>query len=196
TILGVLRSRRKRPAAQTCMEGETAPYLPRPPTRRSRGAKSREPGMRWCKVGPVTRSAGAVAAGDRQTAEAGAQVLREGGSAVDAICAAAFAAFVVEPPLCSPAGAGALLFGDVHHGFHLLDFFACAPGLGLKAPPARLDFHVVDVDFGPTVQQFHVGRGSVAVPGALPGLLEAHRRAGRLPLPEVLAPAIALARHG
>lgn len=152
--------------------------------------------MRWCKVGPVTRSAGAVAAGDRQTAEAGAQVLREGGSAVDAICAAAFAAFVVEPPLCSPAGAGALLFGDVHHGFHLLDFFACAPGLGLKAPPARLDFHVVDVDFGPTVQQFHVGRGSVAVPGALPGLLEAHRRAGRLPLPEVLAPAIALARHG
>jgi gamma-glutamyltranspeptidase / glutathione hydrolase len=144
----------------------------------------------------VTRSTGAVAAGDRQTAEAGAQLLEAGGSAVDAICAAAFAAFVAEPPLCSPAGAGALLFGDVRHGFHLLDFFACAPGRGLKAAPAQLDFHVVDVDFGPTVQQFHVGRASVAVPGALPGLLEAHRRAGRLPLAEVVAPAIALAREG
>jgi gamma-glutamyltranspeptidase / glutathione hydrolase len=144
----------------------------------------------------MTVSTGAVAAGDRQTAEAGAEVLRAGGSAVDAICAAAFAAFVVEVPLCSPAGAGALLFGDVRHGFHLLDFFACAPGLGLKTGPGRLDFHAVDVDFGPTVQRFHVGRASVAVPGALPGLLEAHRRAGRLPLADVVAPAVTLARHG
>jgi gamma-glutamyltranspeptidase / glutathione hydrolase len=144
----------------------------------------------------VTRTTGAIAAGDRQTAEAGAEVLEAGGNAVDAICAAAFAAFVVEPPLCSPAGAGALLFGDVRHGFHLLDFFACAPGLGLEARPAKLDFHVVDVDFGPTVQQFHVGRGSVAVPGALPGLLEAHRRAGRLALSEIVAPAVALGREG
>ena len=143
----------------------------------------------------MSRSTGAVAAGDRQTAEAGARILRAGGNAVDAVCAAAFAAFVVETPLCSPAGAGALLFGDVKHGFHLLDFFACAPGLGLEAPP-KLDFHVVDVDFGPTVQQFHVGRGSVAVPGMLPGLLEAHRRAGRLPLAEIVAPAVSLARDG
>lgn len=141
--------------------------------------------------------AGAVAAGDPQTAQAGAEALRAGGNAVDAVCAASFAAFVVEPPLCSPAGAGAVLFGDAHHGFHGLDFFACAPGLGLHAPPAdELDFHRVEVDFGPAVQQFHVGRGAAAVPGVLPGLLELHRRAGRLPLPEVVVPAVAFARDG
>jgi gamma-glutamyltranspeptidase / glutathione hydrolase len=138
---------------------------------------------------------GVVAAGDPQTAEAGAHMLRAGGSAVDAVCGAAFAAFVTEAPLCSPAGGGALLYGGGHDGLHLLDFFAAVPGIGLPHVPPE-DFFSVDVDFGPTVQQFHIGRGSVAVPGALLGLLAAHRRAGRLPLREVIAPAVALARRG
>lgn len=144
----------------------------------------------------VTGSRGVVAAGDSQTAEAGASVLRAGGNAVDAVCAAAFAAFVAEMPLCSPAGAGVLMAGDADAGFRCFDFFTVAPGLGLKSRPSPLDFQDVTVDFGPATQVFHVGRGAASVPTAAFGLLEAHRALGRMPLAELLMPAIGLARQG
>lgn len=140
-------------------------------------------------------SRGAIAASDPQTAEAGATVLAQGGNAVDAIVAAAFASFVAEPPLTSPAGGGALLHGSVDAGWTLVDCMACTPGRGLVSRP-DLDFFAIEVDFGPTTQAFHVGRGSVAVPGLLPGLVEAHQRSGSLPLKTVLEPAIHLARSG
>ena len=135
-----------------------------------------------------------VAAGHHETAQAGAIVLRSGGNAVDAVCGAAFASFVCEPPLTSPMGAGILLHGSAEQGWHLSDFFARMPGLGARPPD--LDFFEVEVDFGATTQTFHVGKGAVAVPGALRGLLHAHEHHGRLPLVEVLAPALHLAAHG
>ena len=49
---------------------------------------------------------GAVAAGHRLTAAAGARVLEEGGNAVDACVAAAFASWVAESPLTGPVPAG------------------------------------------------------------------------------------------
>ena len=52
---------------------------------------------------------GAIAAGSRPTAEAGARVLEEGGNAVDACIAAAFAAWVAEGPLTGPTGGGFFL---------------------------------------------------------------------------------------
>lgn len=138
---------------------------------------------------------GIVAAGDPRTAEAGATALAAGGNAIDAVCAAAFASFVVEPPLTSPAGAGVLLHGAPDRGFEILDFFATVPGLDLiQRPP--LDFHRVDVHFGSAVQPFHIGRGSAAVPGNLQGLLAVHAEHGQLPLADVMAPAISLARDG
>ncbi|MEZ4319629.1 MAG: gamma-glutamyltransferase [Myxococcota bacterium] len=138
-----------------------------------------------------------VAAGDGQTAEAGVEVLRAGGNAIDAVCAAAFASWVVEPPLGSPAGAGLLLHGNADRGIGLLDFFTRVPGRGL--PPvdrASIDFQAVTVDYGPTTQEFHVGRGSAALPTCVYGLVEAHRRFGSLPLAEVVQPALHLARDG
>jgi gamma-glutamyltranspeptidase/glutathione hydrolase len=138
---------------------------------------------------------GVVAAGAQVTAEAGAQVLAAGGNAVDAVCAASFAAFVAEGLLCSPAGGGAALIADADHGARVLDFFASVPGLGLPAG-APHDFTNVDVDFGPTVQQFHVGRAAAAVPGALRGILQLHTRAGRLPLSELVTAAVAAGQHG
>lgn len=140
---------------------------------------------------------GIVAAGDRHTAEAGALALAAGGNAIDAVCAAGFASFVAEPPLTSPAGAGVLLHGSADRGFRCLDFFAAVPGRDLvKRPP--LDFQPVTVDFGTgtTTQTFHVGRAAAAVPGALHGLVAAHEAHGRLPLSDVLAPAVRLAREG
>ena len=137
---------------------------------------------------------GVVAAGDAQTARAGTVALEAGGNAVDAVCAAAFASFVAELPLTGPAGAGLVLHGSAREGWWVHDFFARVPGRGGR--PAELDFHPIVVDFGATTQTFHMGRGSAAVPGALPGLLGLHRAHGRLPLRAVLEPAQRLATEG
>ncbi|WP_299069897.1 gamma-glutamyltransferase [Accumulibacter sp.] len=138
---------------------------------------------------------GVIAASDPHTAVAGARMLRRGGNAVDAIVAAKLAATVTELPLTSLAGGGACLWGDARDGYEVVDFFAAMPGRGLAAFPV-LDFAPVAVDFGQTTQTFHVGKGAAAVPGELVGLLELHRRAGRLSLAEVVAPAVAWARDG
>ena len=83
---------------------------------------------------------GAVAAGHPLTASAGARMLEEGGNAVDACVAAAFAGAVCESFLTSPGAGGFML---VHRArdrtARLADFFVSAPGLGLKHTRRRGD---------------------------------------------------------
>jgi gamma-glutamyltranspeptidase/glutathione hydrolase len=139
---------------------------------------------------------GAIAAGHPLTAEAGARVLAEGGTAVDACLAAAFVSWVVESPLTGPGGGGFLL---VHRArdrrTRLLDFFVTAPGDGLRRAPAEME--TIDVDFdGSTRQAFRVGAASVAVPGAVAGLATAHRLYGTVPWERLFEPAIELAQEG
>ncbi len=139
---------------------------------------------------------GVVAAGQQETAACAAEILRAGGNAVDAAIAAAAASFVAEPLLASAGGGGMMTVAVPGQDAAVVDFFSNAPGLGLPATPAQLDFAGVDVDFDAAIQEFHVGRGSAAVPGALPGLAIAHRQFGSMPLPELMAPAVRLARAG
>jgi gamma-glutamyltranspeptidase/glutathione hydrolase len=133
---------------------------------------------------------GAIAAGHGLTAEAGARVLASGGNAVDACVAAACAAFVSEGPLTGPAGGGFLLL-HVDGRPTFLDCFFAAP----STQGGEMEEVVVDFADAST-QVFHIGQASVAVPGLLPGLEEAHRRFGRLPWRELVEPAIELARAG
>jgi gamma-glutamyltranspeptidase/glutathione hydrolase len=137
---------------------------------------------------------GAIAAGHRLTAEAGADVLRAGGNAVDAAVAAAAVAWVCESPLTGPGGGGFLLFHETASGrTRLLDFFVAVPA----RPAGREELLELAVDFdGDTQQLFHTGPAAVAVPGTACGLWEAHRRFGSLPWAELLAPAARLAREG
>ena len=140
---------------------------------------------------------GAIAAGHPLTARAGAQVLEEGGNAVDAAVAAAFVSWVAESPLTGPGAGGFML---VHRGrdrsTRVLDFFTSVPGLGLSRGVAS-EMVSVDVEFtSSSTQVFHIGGASVAVPGAPLGLEEAHRAYGSLPWRELFAPAIELARKG
>ena len=93
---------------------------------------------------------GAIAAGSRHTAEAGALVLEEGGNAVDACVAAAFAAAVAEGPLIGPAGGGFFL-GWVDGEVTLLDCFFAAPTSALG------EIEDITVDFGDSTQSYHVG---------------------------------------
>ena len=142
---------------------------------------------------------GAVAAGHRLTAEAGARVLAEGGNAVDACVAASFAAWAAESPLTGPgAGGFALVLPADGRAPRVADFFVSTPGLGRPAAPGA-EMHAIDVGFGgdsETTQVFRIGEASCAVPGTAFGLESVHASYGRLPWSELLQPAIELARGG
>ncbi|MGH9086151.1 MAG: gamma-glutamyltransferase [Acidimicrobiales bacterium] len=141
----------------------------------------------------------AVASGHRATTAAAVEVLQAGGNAVDACVAAGFAASVAEPTLTSLGGGGFLLARTPEGEEVLFDFFVDTPGRGAPDPaerPGGVDFEEVVVSFTGADQGFHVGLGSVAVPGCLPGWLHAHRRLGRVPLDEVVGPARRLAAEG
>ena len=131
---------------------------------------------------------GVVAAGHPLTAEAGAEVLREGGNAVDAAVCAVLASFAVESPL---TGFGAGGFMMVHRGAEtvLIDFFVAAPGKdgierGAELVPVPVHF---DAE---TVQTFYVGPASCGVPGTAAGLELALRRFGSVPLAELVGPGV------
>ena len=139
---------------------------------------------------------GAIAAGHALTAEAGAEVLREGGNAVDACIAAAFMSWVVESPLTGPGGGGFLLVRDSSTGrVRLHDFFTAGPGQGLTGEVGEME--EVDVEFDrDTTQVFRIGAASCGVPGTIAGLDAAHRAYATLPWRRLAEPAIAAARDG
>ncbi|WP_426573273.1 gamma-glutamyltransferase family protein [Aquihabitans sp. McL0605] len=139
---------------------------------------------------------GTVAAGHERAADAAALMLAAGGNAFDAIIAAGFASAVCEPGFTSLAGGGFLLARTAAGTDTLFDFFVDTPGLGRPPESADPVFEEVRVSFAAAEQTFHCGPGSVAVPGVLAGYLHVHRKLGRLPLGQVVAPAIELAHGG
>ncbi len=141
---------------------------------------------------------GVISAGDQHTAAAGAEMLRAGGNAVDASVAAAFASFIAEVGVVHLGGSGmAQVFrpanGNQSYDCTTLDFFSTMPGLGNQPASRDLDFERVVIDFGPTTQDFYLGRGSVAVPGNIAGLCKLAEEFGHLPFSTILGPAIELA---
>ena len=137
---------------------------------------------------------GVVAAGHRVTAEAAVEVLRAGGNAFDGAVAALAAACVAEPVLASLGGGGFLLAMTSRGERTLYDFFCQTPGR--VRPEDELDFHPVMVDFSAAQQEFHTGFGAVATPGMVAGMFAVNRELGRMPMRELLEPAMALARDG
>ncbi|HUZ85127.1 MAG TPA: gamma-glutamyltransferase [Gaiellales bacterium] len=141
---------------------------------------------------------GAVAAGHRVTAEAGAAALAAGGNAVDAVVAAGVMSWAAEPGLTGPCGGGFVL---VRPGGGrppaLLDAFTAIPGRELPAGRelAAVDHVVVPFD-EQTTQSFHIGPAACAVPGVVAGLFAVHSRYGRLPWRDLLMPAAEAAERG
>jgi gamma-glutamyltranspeptidase/glutathione hydrolase len=138
--------------------------------------------------------AGAVACGHKETALAAKQIIEEGGNAFDAAVASLFAACVAEPVLASLGGGGFLLARPASGKPLLYDFFAQTPIA--KQPLEDIDFFPIHADFGETVQEFHIGRGSIAVPGTVKGMFAVYQDLCSLPLHILLQPAIELARKG
>jgi gamma-glutamyltranspeptidase/glutathione hydrolase len=137
---------------------------------------------------------GVVAAGHPLTAEAGAQVLREGGNAVDAAVGAMLMSFAAEPLLTGLGAGGYMMVAGGGQEPVLLDFFVQAPERATDGSAAELD--AVDVSFGDAVQVFYIGPASCGVYGAPAGVCEAAARWGTIDLATLAAPAAKLAREG
>ncbi len=138
---------------------------------------------------------GVIASGHPRTAQAGADVLRQGGNAVDAALGAMLVSFACEPLLTGLGAGGYMLVAPPGEEPALLDFFVEAPGRG--ADPARREELVpISVSFGDAIQVFNIGAASVGTFGVPAGICEAARRYGSVPLAELVRPAATLAREG
>jgi gamma-glutamyltranspeptidase / glutathione hydrolase len=136
-----------------------------------------------------------VAAGHPATAEAGVEILADGGSAADAAVAACLASCVAETVMTGLLGGGHAIYLDAATGtVETLDCFVAVPGLG--APPRRPALVELQVPFGAELVHYAVGPASCGVPGVPAGLDALRSRFGRLPWPRLCEPALALARTG
>lgn len=141
------------------------------------------------------KSNSVVAAGHVLTARAAAEILEDGGNAFDAALAGAFMAFVVEAVFCAPGGGGFLMARRAESDkAALFDFFVETP---LKRrPEGEISFYPIHADFGPAKQEFHIGLGSSATPGAVPGLFAMHEALCTLPMKRLVEPAVRAGRDG
>jgi gamma-glutamyltranspeptidase/glutathione hydrolase len=136
-----------------------------------------------------------IAAGHPATAQAGFEVLEDGGTAADAAVAASLASCVAETVMTGIAGGGHAIWLDGESGdVRLLDFFVAVPGLG--ETPREVELLDIGVPFGTELVHYAVGIASCAVPGVPAGLHELWSRHGRLPWKRLVEPALALARDG
>lgn len=131
-----------------------------------------------------------VSAADPRAAEAGAQMLRMGGSATDAAIATMLALTVVEPQSSGVGGGGFYLHHAPDGSIVTLDGRE-------KAPMAATPNWFLDKDGKPMPFQRAVESGlSIGVPGNIALAAEAHRRHGKLAWTQLFQPAIHLARDG
>jgi gamma-glutamyltranspeptidase/glutathione hydrolase len=132
--------------------------------------------------------AGAVATESQLAADAGAEVLRAGGSAADAALAASVAICVVHAQSCGIGGGGFALVRLADGSTTALDYREVAPA---RATPDRFV-----TDGKPDQSKLRKGGLAIGVPGEPAGWVALHERFGRVPLATVLGPAIRLARDG
>ncbi|CUH68355.1 Gamma-glutamyltranspeptidase precursor [Thalassovita gelatinovora] len=125
--------------------------------------------------------AGVVAAGSPYAAEAGAEILRKGGSAADAAVAATLAICVSDPANASLLGRAQILVRGSNGAFAAIDGASAAPS---------------SIPLPPDIAGEMTGLACAGIPGLPQALGQLHRRFGRLPLGEVASPAIKLAEQG
>ena len=128
----------------------------------------------------VVAKRGMVASAHALASQAGLEMLKAGGNAVDAAVAAAFAIGVVEPNASGLGGEGMMVI-------YLADRKNAIAIDYRSAAPAAVDFPSGIPD---------TGHAAVAIPGTVAGLTTALQKYGTMKLPQVLAPAIRLAERG
>jgi gamma-glutamyltranspeptidase/glutathione hydrolase len=145
--------------------------------------------MKFTKAArPVIMSQnGMVSCGHQLASQAGVNILREGGNAVDAALAAAFVMAVVKPEASGPGGD---LFALVY-----MKNTGKVEALNSSGPaPAKASIEYFHERGLKSIPQF--GPLSIAVPGAVDGWLELHKKYGTKDLNRLMADAIRIARDG
>ncbi len=138
---------------------------------------------------PVHAPHGMVVSVEELASQAGVEMLRAGGNAIDAAVATGFALAVVHPAAGNLGGGGFMLV-RLHGGeTHFIDFRETAPGKATANMYQDAQGNVI-----PRLSR--IGYLAVAVPGSVKGLVYAEQHFGRLTLKRVMAPAIRLARRG
>ena len=140
----------------------------------------------------VKEMLGVVSAGDINTAKAGEEILKKGGNAYDAMVACLLAAPLCEPILTSLGGGGFMLSSKTDEEPVMYDFFVDVPPKSMEEP----EFFPIDVDFGTTIQEFHIGCGAIAVPGVVKGIWQIYEELCSLPMDELIKPAFRYASEG
>ncbi|MDT0506427.1 gamma-glutamyltransferase [Novosphingobium sp. MMS21-SN21R] len=162
--------------ANACVPPPGAPVAPPSPPRAA-------------TTGVAEGSPGLVSAADPRAAEAGAQMLRLGGSATDAAIATMLALTVVEPQSSGIGGGGFLLMGDASGLVETIDGRETAPK---AAGPQWFYAGGKPLAYGDAIP----GGRSVGVPGNLRLAALAHNKHGKLSWRTLFQPAIRLAREG
>jgi gamma-glutamyltranspeptidase/glutathione hydrolase len=137
----------------------------------------------------VRAAHGMVATDEQLGSQAGAEILKRGGNAVDAGVAVAFALAVVEPAAGNLGGGGFMLVRLADGRTSFLDYREVAPDKATRNMYIGADGKLDD-------EASVIGYRSVAVPGTVAGLELALKTYGTLKLAEVMAPAIRLAEQG
>jgi gamma-glutamyltranspeptidase/glutathione hydrolase len=140
-------------------------------------------------VSQGTHGYGAVSSSQANATQVGLDILADGGNAVDAAIAVHFSLAVTYPYAGNLGGGGFFLLRDAQGEAWFLDFRETAPA----AATAEM---YLDAHGNPVADWSRLGWKAVGVPGAVPGMWEAHQRWGKLPWKQLVAPAIALARDG
>ncbi|TPQ38825.1 gamma-glutamyltransferase [Bradyrhizobium guangdongense] len=152
-----------------------------------------------CK--PARRSKGGIVASQsRRAAEVGAEVLAAGGDCIDAVIATTFALNVLEPWMSGMGGGGAMvLYRAKDNRTEVIDYGMCAPqSLRIEDYPVTGQGAASDLFPWARVKDdrnLH-GPGSIAVPGVVAGMEEAHRRHAKLPWKDLVSPAAKIAGEG
>jgi gamma-glutamyltranspeptidase / glutathione hydrolase len=143
----------------------------------------------------MSKEQSVVAAGHELTASAAAEILEDGGNAFDAALAGVLMTFVAEAVFAAPGGGGFLMARRAGSDTcALFDFFVETPRRRRAAN--EVEFFPIHADFGPAKQEFHIGLGSSATPGAVPGLFAIHEALATLPMKRLVEPAVRAARAG
>jgi gamma-glutamyltranspeptidase/glutathione hydrolase len=146
---------------------------------------------------PVRAPHGMVVSLHHSASDAGLEMLRAGGNAVDAAVATGFALAVVHPAAGNLGGGGFLLLRTHDGKITFLDFREKAPLLATETMYQDAKGNVMpDASSSSPESASVIGYRSIATPGSVAGLVYAERKFGKLGLRRVMAPAIHLAAEG
>jgi gamma-glutamyltranspeptidase/glutathione hydrolase len=139
---------------------------------------------------PPTRARnGMVSSASAPATDAGVEVLRQGGNAVDAAVATAFALAVTYPAAGNIGGGGFMIVRMADGRGAAIDY--------REAAPAKASKEMFLDDAGNVIPNASkTGHRAVGVPGTVAGMATAHEKFGKLPWKDVVAPAVRLATHG